>query len=156
MTTISAAHGHFTIERILKAPPSSVFAAWSSKEAKAQWFAGPPDQALSSSREMDFRVGGRERLTTEWKSGLVSAFDCEYRDIIANERIIYCYGMKLNGKAISVSLATIQFQAHGAGTKLIVTEQGVFIDGYDDNGSRERGTNGLMDNLVRVVDGRII
>ncbi len=85
MTTISAAHGHFTIERILKAPPSAVFAAWSSKEAKAQWFAAPPDQSLSTMREMDFRVGGRERLTTEWKSGLVSAFDCEYRDIIANE-----------------------------------------------------------------------
>ncbi len=61
--------------------------------------------------------------------------------------------MKLNGNPISVSLATVQFKAHGAGTKLIVTEQGVFIDGYIDNGSREHGTNGLMDNLVRVVDG---
>jgi hypothetical protein len=26
-----------------------------------------------------------------------------------------------------------------------VTEQGVFLDGYDDAGSRERGTNFLMD-----------
>ena len=35
----------------------------------------------------------------------------------------------------------------GAGTRLIVTEQGAFLDGYDDAGSREHGTRLLMDRL---------
>jgi hypothetical protein len=29
----------------------------------------------------------------------------------------------------------------------MVTEQGAFLDGYDDAGSRERGTNQLLDML---------
>jgi hypothetical protein len=32
-------------------------------------------------------------------------------------------------------------------TKLLVDEQGAFLDGYDDAGSRERGTGYLLDKL---------
>ena len=56
--------------------------------------------------------------------------------------------MHIDGKKISVSLATIDFEPQGKGTKLIVTEQGAFLDGYDDAGARERGTNDLMDQLA--------
>jgi hypothetical protein len=46
-----------------------------------------------------------------------------------------------------VSLATLQLTADGAGTTLSVTEQGAFLDGYDDAGSREHGTGMLLDAL---------
>jgi hypothetical protein len=46
-----------------------------------------------------------------------------------------------------VSLATFELKAAGTGTRLILTEQGAFLDGYDDAGSRERGTAGLLDAL---------
>ena len=39
----------------------------------------------------------------------------------------------------------------GKCTKLTITEQGVFLDGYDDAGARERGTNDLMDKLGRSL-----
>jgi hypothetical protein len=56
--------------------------------------------------------------------------------------------MHLDEKKISVSLATMQLKAAGAGrTELKVTEQGAFLDGYDDAGSRERGTGFLLDKL---------
>ncbi len=55
--------------------------------------------------------------------------------------------MHLDDKKISVSLATMQLQAEGAKTRLIVTEQGAFLDGYDDAGSREQGTGYLLDAL---------
>jgi hypothetical protein len=35
----------------------------------------------------------------------------------------------------------------GGGTKLMVAEQGAFLDGYDDSGSREHGTAYLLDGL---------
>jgi hypothetical protein len=41
----------------------------------------------------------------------------------------------------------VEFRPAGAGTKLVLTEQGAFLDGYDDSGSRERGTRALLDNL---------
>jgi len=35
----------------------------------------------------------------------------------------------------------------GGAERLRGTEQGVFLDGYDDTGSREKGTSALMDKL---------
>ena len=80
-----------------------------------------------------------------------------YRDIVAptaNDagRIIYSYVMHLDGKKISVSQATIQIIPENGGTKLTVTEHGDFLDGYDDAGSREHGTNFLMDRLGKSLE----
>ena len=55
--------------------------------------------------------------------------------------------MHLDGRKISVSQASIEIKADGAGTKLVLTEYGDYLDGYDDAGSREHGTNWLMDML---------
>ena len=78
---------------------------------------------------------------------MVSTFDAAYYDVVPTERLVYAYEMHLNDKKISASLATLQLAAEGAGTRLKVTEQGVFLDGCDDAGSRERGTSFLLDSL---------
>ena len=97
---------------------------------------------------MDFREGGRERAKGRWASGVVSTFDAVYHDIVPNERIVYAYEMHLNEKKISVWLATMQISPAGPGrSTLKVTEQGAFLDGYDDAGSREKGTGFLLDKL---------
>jgi uncharacterized protein YndB with AHSA1/START domain len=78
---------------------------------------------------------------------VVSTFDATYHDVIPNERLIYTYDMHMDDRKISVSLATMQLKTAGAGTMLKVTEQGAFLDGYDDAGSREHGTGFLLDAL---------
>ena len=55
--------------------------------------------------------------------------------------------MHLDERKISVSLATMELTAEGEGCRVKVTEQGLFLDGYDDAGSRERGTAFLLDRL---------
>ena len=55
--------------------------------------------------------------------------------------------MHIDGRHISVSLATVVLTPAGSGTTMTVTEQGVFLDGHDDAGARERGTNSLLDKL---------
>ncbi|HEY0469766.1 MAG TPA: SRPBCC domain-containing protein, partial [Polyangiaceae bacterium] len=82
----------------------------------------------------------------------VHQYDCCYLDIVPEARIVYSYAMQLGDTRISVSLATVEFQADGAGTLLKFTEQAVFLDGYDDSGSRERGTNELLSKLAAVVE----
>jgi uncharacterized protein YndB with AHSA1/START domain len=71
---------------------------------------------------------------------------------VENERIVYTYDMHLDDKRISVSLATVELKPAGLGTRLIFTEQAVFLDGYDDAGSRERGTHGLLDKLKASLE----
>ena len=123
-----------------------MFKAWADPAAKARWFAGPPD-VKETLREQDFRIGGRERLTAAWPGGRVSAFDARYWDIVPDRRIVYSYGMHVDEKRISVSLATVELTPAGAGTRLTFTEQAVFLDGYDGAAGREQGTGVLLDQL---------
>jgi hypothetical protein len=41
----------------------------------------------------------------------------------------------------------MQLKTDGAKTTLSVTEQGAFLDGYDDAGSREEGTRLLLEAI---------
>ena len=143
----STQHATFVIERAYLAPPARVFAAWASADAKARWFSGPADKWTLKQRELDFRVGGRELLVGSFTGGAVSAFESRYQDIVPNQRIVYSYDMHIEDRRISVSLATVVFEVSGVGTKLTLTEQGIFLDGLDTPASREAGTRALLENL---------
>ncbi len=143
----SVVHAEFHLERVYDSPVARVWQALTQPEAKARWFAGTPGSWTLLERQMDVRVGGRERLRGRWDSGVVTTFDAVYQDVVPNERLVYCYQMFLDERKISVSLATLQLAPAGQGTRLEVAEQGAFLDGYDDPGSRERGTAHLLDSL---------
>jgi hypothetical protein len=54
---------------------------------------------------------------------------------------------------LSVSVATVEFRADGDRTHLVVTEQGVFLDGHDTSAQREEGTRSLLASLGAELDG---
>jgi uncharacterized protein YndB with AHSA1/START domain len=156
MSEHNVQYGSFTIERKFDAPPALVYSAFATERGKQAWFSGPSDQWSLEDRAFDFRVGGSETLSGKWKTGRITRFDAQYHDIVPDERIIYSYIMHADGRKISVSLATIEFKKAGAGTLLVLTEQGAFLDGYDDAGSRERGSVGLIDKLEAAIrDGKL-
>lgn len=143
----SVVHASFHLERHYNAPVERVWKALTDEAAKQKWFGGPPGEWDLLERHMDVREGGRERAKGRWESGVVSIFDAIYHDVVPHERLVYSYIMHLDDKKISVSLATMQLKSEDGGTKLMVTEQGAFLDGYDDAGSREHGTGHLLDAL---------
>lgn len=155
----SVTHASFTITRHLKASPARVFAAFADQQKKALWFGGGADWTPVGQHSFDFREGGKEHEAGRWKkNGVVSTFDCIYLDIVppsGNEggRIIYSYVMHLDDRKISVSQTAIELTPDGEGTKFALTEYGDYLDGYDDAGSREHGTNALMDALEKSLQG---
>jgi uncharacterized protein YndB with AHSA1/START domain len=147
-------HATFVIERTFSAPPPTVFAAWSSQQAKARWFVGP-DEWVSAAHELDFRVGGRERVAGGEPGGDVHTFEATYHDIVPDQRIISTYDMYVGDQRISVSLAAVELEPAGTGTRLTYTEHGAFFnEGTDGAASREHGTNQLLDQLTAVLESQ--
>ena len=149
MTVSTVAHDMFVIERIYPVPVTQVFGAWADPMLKARWFAGSAD-ALGAGYDLDFRVGGREVNRAGPPGGPVYTYQSEFHDIVPEQRIIYTYEMYADETRISVSVATVQFRSRDATTQLVLTEQGVFLDGHDTAAQREEGTRILLDSLAAI------
>lgn len=150
MTTTT--HAMFTIERRYDASPSHVFAAWSDPRAKRAWFVEGEGWEIASF-EMDFREGGSERSAFQSKA-MPGTFGNEttYHQIDANRRIIFSYSMLRDGVRFSVSLATVELNADGAGTRLRFTEQAAFLEGADGPQMREQGWTQLLARLEHYLN----
>jgi len=140
---MSVTHHTFSLDRSYDASPERVYAAWADASEKKRWWAGG-DESL----ELDFRVGGREVSQGEVED-MRYRYEAVYQDIVPNERIIYTYEMHLDDKKISVSLATMEFEAEGTSCRFTLHEDGVFLDGWDQPEGRRAGTEALMDQLAR-------
>ena len=77
-------------------------------------------------------------------------FESIYRDIVPPQRIVYTSTMLAGDELITVSLTTVEFRpaeagtpeagTPKAGTRLVLTEQGTFLDGREEPAWREHGT----------------
>jgi uncharacterized protein YndB with AHSA1/START domain len=150
MNRHSADHATFTVERTLPVAPAEAFRAWADPAIKELWFRGP-DEWSRSDYELDFRIGGHEHVAGGPPEGPLHVYDARIEDIVPNERIVYTYDMYLDEQRISVSVSTVEFRSEGRGTRLIFTEQDVFLDGADSRGSRESGTRDLLDQLEAAL-----
>jgi uncharacterized protein YndB with AHSA1/START domain len=139
----------WTIEHHYPQPPERVFTAWADPELKVRWF----DLSGNDNPDYhgDFRVGGMERFRTPAGVRPAFAYDAQYRDIVDNERIVTTYEMSMDGELISVSVATVELTATPAGTHLLYTEQGAYLDGFDSPDSRQAGTTSQLDNLANLL-----
>ena len=153
MTERSATHDTFVIERTYDAAPARVFEAWAQPSAKRLWFSG--SEEANDGYELDFRVGGREVNRGGPPGGPIYTYDALYRDIVLEERIVYTYEMHMDETPISVSVATVELEPAGAGTRLTLTEQGVFLDGHDTSAQREHGTRELLEKLASALSSEL-
>lgn len=150
MIARSIAHGSFTIERNYRHAPAKVFSAFADPAFKRQWFGAP--EAGNPAHIFEFREGGREYSAGDAPDGNSYTFDVRYADIVADQRIIYTYEMTMGGRRISVSVATIELTPTAEGTKLVIREDGAFLDGLDTSRQREEGTNFIIDQMGALLD----
>jgi uncharacterized protein YndB with AHSA1/START domain len=152
MTLSAVTHDTFVIERGYDLPVAQVFRAWADPVLKARWFAGSAD-SLHAGYELDFRVGGHEINRGGPPGGPVYTYESQFHDIVPDQRIVYTYEMSANDNRLSVSVATVQFSNDDATCHLVLTEQGVFLDGHDTSAQREEGTRVLLDSLAAILPG---
>jgi len=151
MTQQSVIHATAIVEKSYPKSVDLVFAAFAEPAKKRRWYADRSGNTVETF-EMDFRPGGSETLAyrlgpnAPFPGALIANREI-FQDIVPNQRIVLTYAMYLDKTRISVSLGTTEFKPAGQGTRLVYTEQAVYLDGHDDAGAREHGTRALFDNL---------
>jgi uncharacterized protein YndB with AHSA1/START domain len=148
-------HHTFVLERSFNKPPEAVFAAFADAAKKRRWYAVGGNTEVENF-EMDFRVGGAERIQYRFQEG--SPFPGveltnvgSYHDIVENKRIVTASTMAMGGRRFSTSLVTFELLPTANGTDLIVTHQGAFFEGADGPEMREQGWRKLLDNLGTLL-----
>lgn len=143
MSERSVVHSTFTLERVYRAPTSEVFRAWADPQLKVRWFAGNP-----ADYELDFQPGGIERNSV-LHDGKRITWESLYREIVADERIVYTSVLAEDGTVATVSLATVELIPDDDGTRLVLVEAGAYLDGREQPAWREQGTGDWLDALGR-------
>jgi uncharacterized protein YndB with AHSA1/START domain len=155
MTHQSVTHGTFTVERTYPVSAHELFAAWATYDAKDAWFASMQDfLATKDSYTLDFSVGGAEILEGRTARGRHFRYAALHHDIVPDERIVQTYEVFIDGKQISVSVMTAEILPADGGATLMITEQGAFLDGLDDNAQRRLGTFSNLDSIERYFAER--
>jgi len=153
-TASSVVHSTFTLERSYPQPPDRVFAAFAHPARKRRWYAEGDHEIQEY--ELEFRVGGSERLHYRFKPGHPIAGseihnESVYQDIVTDQRIVSAGRMTLNGKPIQIALVTLEFVPSASGTDLVLTTQGIFIDWPGGDKMIEEGWRGLLESLGKYL-----
>ena len=87
--------------------------------------------------------------------GPVMTFESLYRDIVPGERIVYTSTLSAGDDVITVSVTTVEFSPAEGGTRLVLTEQGAFLDGREEPRWREHGTAEQLDALAAELGSEV-
>lgn len=135
-------HSTFTLERRYPAPVKRVFEAWATPEARKRWM------AQGAEHSQDFVVGGLETAKGVDSEGAQLIFEARYVDIVTDERILTTSTMHTGDRLSTVSVSSVEFSADGDGTKVVLTEHGMYLPGQERPEWREQGTAQQLDALA--------
>jgi uncharacterized protein YndB with AHSA1/START domain len=154
MTERSIRHSTIVLERTYAASPKRVFAAWSDPEALLRW--GNPGEGWTTSLErFEFKVGGSDLSKFGPADGSqVFVNETRYLDIVQDSRIISAGMMTSAGNTLFTGLLTVELAPEGNGCRLVLTEQGAFLDGHDLPENHEAGWGTMLDNLAEELERR--
>ena len=137
------------ITREFAAPRHLVWKAWTTPELVKRWWHANRGEVTSA--EIDLRVGGRWRYVSVTHDGLEFAFSGEYREVVANERLVSTEVFEgfPDGEALNTLTLT---EADGRTTMTVLVQHSskAHRDAHIDSGM-EGGMQEAMDLLEQVA-----
>lgn len=143
-------HKTFVVERELAASPKHAFRFFSEQALKERWTSCHPDWTVLE-EAFDFRVGGIDAKRWRTDKGHEQTFLARYLDIVPAKRIIYAFDMSFADERLSASLATVEFFAEAAQTRMVFTEQIAWLGDANALPLRIAGTGEGLDLLADII-----
>lgn len=135
------------ITRLLDAPRSRVFDAWTKPEQVVLWW-GPRD-FTTPSLAMDFRPGGAFRSCIRSPEGKDYWMRGVYQEIAPPERIVLTFAWEEEGERGLENLVTVTFADEGGKTRL--TFRQAPFQSTAERDSHHEGWSGCVDRLERFL-----
>lgn len=153
MADTNITYGSFTVERVYNAPTSKVFSAYTEADARYRWLIRSDGWTVHDYRPAQKAQAGATEFSKFSPPGasVVLTNETTFLDVQENNRVIVAYAMTVDGAPLSSSLLTTEFHVESDGqTRLILTEQGAYLDGNVEG--REEGTRALLEQFAKEVD----
>ncbi len=149
-------HHTFALQRSYAAAPERVFAAFADPAQKRSWFADGFTSHDVLSFELDFQVGGVERILYRFREGTpfpgtLLAMEGRILEIVPGCRVVSASSMAMAGRIFSASLVTADIVPTESGTDLTLTHQGAFFENSDGPELRQAGWGKLLDHLENAL-----
>jgi len=113
------------LERVIPAPPHSVYRSWLEPDLLRRWLA--PGGLEVKRVEIDERVGGRYRVWHADSGSDVGGFDCELLELVPDRRIVFRWGFvgpeSGDGPAYDSLLTITLREAPGGATALTLVHE---------------------------------
>ncbi|HMN86305.1 MAG TPA: SRPBCC domain-containing protein [Bauldia sp.] len=136
------------IERVFRAPPEKVFAAWTDPVIFSRWF-GPEGFAIRE-HSLDATVGGAWRAVMEPQSGKAVAASGVYRQIAPPRRLVMTWAWdQEDGRRGHETLLDLTFEPDPAGTRMRLV-QSLFQD-KDVRDGHNGGWSSAFNKLDRLL-----
>ena len=107
--------------RVIKAPPATVFSAWTDPRKMSRWCA--PEGAECAAVEVDLQVGGSYHIGMTSPEGEYNARGV-YREIDPPSRLVYTWRWDEEEHDCGETLVTVEFKDLGGSTEVVLTHAG--------------------------------
>jgi uncharacterized protein YndB with AHSA1/START domain len=131
------------VERVLRATPESIFAAWTDATLIARWMS-PVGHAVAA---VNARPGGRLEVTMIGDGRRIEHVG-EYREVVAGRRLVFTWRSPYTGP--EASIVTVDLEPVDGGTRLTLTHEALPPDAVESHGG---GWGLMLDRLATVVVG---
>ena len=139
------------ITRVLDAPRSLVFEAWTKPEHLEHW-QGAPRGFTVTTHEVDLRPGGAFRVCMRSPEGVDHWLRGIYREIVAPGRLVFTHAwLDTQGKPGKETLVTITLAERGGKTLLTLHQTG--FQSVESRDGHKEGWTSTFDRLAEYLVG---
>jgi len=135
------------LERLIAAPPDSVFELWTEPELLITWW-GPQGYEVTA-HALDVRPGGRWRTTMRSPDGAVRTVSGVYRAVEPPRRLVFTWAFEDGGARGEESEVIVTFEAAPGGTRLVLLQRSFAAKETRDR--HRQGWSSSFDRLARIA-----